>query len=465
LNIDRIHIAHFIGIGGIGMSALARWFRHRGVLVSGYDRTETPLTRQLESEGISVHYRDDINLIPHNMQDAREDCLVVYTPAIPADHRQLNFLRQRGHNVIKRSEVLGEITKRLFTIAVAGTHGKTTTTSMIACILKYSKRDMIAFLGGILQQYDTNLLIEGEGKEHAIAVVEADEYDRSFLRLQPDMAVVTSMDADHLDIYSDQERLREAFREFIAKVASSGFLLIHEKIQAHAGTPAATTGYYGMEGGMCHAENIRVEGRFYFFDYREGDYVLQNIRMHVPGYHNVENAVAAIAICRRIGVDGGAIREALESYRGVKRRFEFIIERKSIVYIDDYAHHPEEISALIRSVRALYENKKITAVFQPHLFSRTRDFAGGFAASLDLADEVVLLDIYPAREQPIEGVDSGLIFGMMKNAHAIRCSDQLLVRTLQTLDLEVLLTVGAGDIDRFVEPIRDMLEKDYHDAA
>lgn len=462
---EQIHIVYFIGIGGIGMSALARWFNVNGKQVYGYDRTETPLTRKLTDEGIGIHYTDNTDEIPMTVPDQLNKTLVIYTPAVPEDHRELNYLRENGAIIKKRAEVLGEITKEHYTLAVAGTHGKTTTSSMIAHMLLISGRNPIAFLGGIMQEYESNLILTSKKDTKSIAVVEADEYDRSFLQLHPDIAIVTSADADHLDIYGNRSHLIESMREFIGRIDHEGMLILKEDLQ-HDLSPASGIKHdtYGMDTGNCYANMIRIENGSFYFDYHGMGKVIHNIRLDVPGYHNVENAVAAITACLTVGLDKLDILGGLASYKGVKRRFEYLVREPDMVYIDDYAHHPTEIYSLLTSVKSLYPDKKITAVFQPHLFSRTRDFADSFAKSLDLADEVILLNIYPAREQPIEGVESRIIMNRIEHAKVQLCDDDLLVNCLKKSELDVLLTIGAGDIDRFVKPIADMLKKKYHYA-
>jgi len=459
MKLNDIHIVYFIGIGGIGMSALARWFRHLGREVYGYDRTRTPLTNQLEEEGIPIHYKDEVELIPANVTQEIAETLVVFTPAIPIDHREFNFLRDKGFKILKRSEVLGMITAGLQTVAVAGTHGKTTTSSMIAHVLHHANIPAVGFLGGILQGYESNLILSGNQPERSIAVVEADEFDRSFLKLYPDLAVVTSMDADHLDIYGDYESLRSSFSEFIQQVRSKGFLVVNERLSEVLEMQDIDNKVsYGIDRGLCCASNIRIVEGCFTFDFSGMGVHINDIRLGMPGYHNVENAVAAIAACLHLNVNAAVIKDGLEGYRGVKRRFEYRVKEEHVIYIDDYAHHPAEIDALAASVRALYNDRKVTAVFQPHLYSRTRDFATEFAQSLDRFDEVILLEIYPAREIPIEGVSSRIIYDGMRMSNKRMCKDEDLVNQLREMELEVLLTIGAGNIDRLVEPIEKMLK-------
>jgi UDP-N-acetylmuramate--alanine ligase len=466
MKLDDVKYAYFLGIGGIGMSAIARWFAHNGVQVSGYDRTSTPLTRQLEDEGIAVHYQDLIELIAPEVITHKAQSLIIYTPAIPTKHQQWNWLIEQGYVIKKRSEVLGMITQGMFTVAIAGTHGKTTTTSMVAHILKHSNRDCTAFMGGISANYNTNLLINTGDRSTAIAVVEADEYDRSFLRLHPNISVITSTDPDHLDIYGDHQHMKEGFRQFAGLLASEGVLFAQERTVGELSSDdlSAKLVSYGINEGQHAAVNLRVEGSSFMFDAQLRSTTIYNINLQVPGYHNVENAMAAISVADHLGVTAEQIQSAIASYKGVKRRFEYLVKTDQLVYIDDYAHHPEEISALLRSVRALYPGKKITAVFQPHLFSRTRDFAAGFSQSLSLADEVLLLQIYPARELPMEGVNSAMLLEHITAPSKCLLEDDELLGFLANHQVEVLVTVGAGDIDRFVQPIADLMERRVHVA-
>lgn len=449
---------YFLGIGGIGMSALARWFRRKGLRVAGYDRTPTPLTHELIEEGMELHFEDKVEFIPGYI--SREKTLVVFTPAIPKDHAEYSYLKGQRFTILKRSEVLGLISKDYKTIAVAGTHGKTTTSSIIAHILKAAGKDMVAFLGGITANYDSNLVMHGEVKKDTLVVAEADEFDRSFLRLFPDMAVVTSADPDHLDIYGNHENMLTSFRDFIKQINDQGTLVIHHSVESLA---AANTKVnkrtYGLNQGQFFAGNLTVKGGFFKFDLHGFDKKIKNIHLGVPGFHNVENAIAAAIIAKEAGVDKETIKSALASFKGVKRRFEFVVRQNGKIFIDDYAHHPAEIEAFLRSLKAMYSGKKITVVFQPHLYTRTRDFAEGFARSLSLADELILMDIYPARELPIPGVTSDMIFKDVTSAVKIRSSKKDLLSKLAALNIEVVATVGAGDIDTFVKPIKEMLTK------
>lgn len=458
MNLKNYDSIFFLGIGGIGMSALARWFKHTGLKVAGYDRTATPLTHELSEEGMEIHFEDKIECLPGYL--SKEKTLVVFTPAIPKDHKEYNYLKTQGFTIVKRSEVLGLLTKNYKTIAVAGTHGKTTTSSLIAHILKTAGRDMVAFLGGITANYESNLIMNGDVNPQTIMVAEADEFDRSFLRLFPQTAVVTSADADHLDIYGDHLQMLSAYKEFIQQINRKGHLVIHESIAPLANEKKEITiETYGTNRGQFFASNIRASHGFFEFDLQGPGFAIKNIQLGVPGFHNMENAIAATIVTRQLGVSEAVIREALASFRGVKRRFEFVIRSEKLVFIDDYAHHPAEIEAFLKSLKSMYAGKKITVVFQPHLFTRTRDFAEGFSKSLSLADELLLLDIYPAREEPIPGVTSDMLFPAITSPAKIRCSKKNLLEKLDALNIEVLATVGAGDIDALVKPIKEMLLK------
>jgi UDP-N-acetylmuramate--alanine ligase len=468
LKLSDIHNVYFLGIGGIGMSALARWFILQGKRVAGYDRTATVLTRELEKEGMEIHFDDDVENFPVWLGEQKEHTLVIYTPAIPKDHQEYNYLLEEGYTIKKRAEVLGIITQAYFTIAVAGTHGKTTTSSMVAHILKASGKPCSAFLGGIATNYQSNMIWH-EGAEKPVVVVEADEFDRSFLWLKPNIAVLTATDADHLDIYGEHHALLQSFRDFIGRINPQGQLYLskgaEESLARDVALKVATKSYSATAQADCRAENIRIEEGLFVFDYvgyGQGiEQSLKGLKMQMPGFHNIENAVAAISVALQLGLTEGQIRSALEGYRGVKRRFEYIIRRKEIVFIDDYAHHPAEISALLKSVKALYPDKKVTAIFQPHLFSRTRDFAEGFGASLSLADEVILTSIYPARELPIEGVSADLIYRNISHERKQLIDMEQLPGLLKGQDFEVVLSVGAGDIDKQVKVIRQILEDKY----
>lgn len=449
---------YFIGIGGIGMSALARYFHTQGALVSGYDKTETPLTRELEASGIEVHYTEDLGRVPKNAE------LVVYTPAIPKEHQDLVYFQQLGYKVVKRSDVLQMISNSSFNICIAGTHGKTTITTMIAHLLRDSGYGCNAFLGGISVNYGTNFW----SHERNVCVIEADEYDRSFLKLSPDIAVVTAMDADHLDIYGTAEEMEKAFIEFTGKVKPSGKLV--SKFGLKRGkdllTPDRTTYSLQNESADVYATNIRMKSGSYTFDVMMKDNMLDDVVLHMGGMHNVENITAAIAVASSLGIENEKIKSAVAGFRGVKRRFEYIIKTDNQVFIDDYAHHPEELRALITGAKSLFAGKTCTVIFQPHLFTRTRDHADGFAEVLDLADRVVLLPIYPARELPIEGVNSAMILDRMKNPNKELVKKEDLLTWIQqyakTWNKElgnVLITAGAGDIDGELVGIKEILTK------
>ena len=460
MNIKDLHNVYFLGIGGIGMSALARWFHHHGYQVSGYDRTQTPLTDQLGAEGIDVHFEDDLALIPKKVLQEKDQTLIVYTPAIPKDNIELLFFQREGFLIKKRAEVLGMLTEDFFTVAVAGTHGKTTTSSMIAHILTANSVDSTAFLGGITQNYNSNIIYSQSISKATIAVVEADEFDRSFLQLSPDFGIITSVDPDHLDIYGNHAGLQESFQQFACKVPGDGKLFVNQKVQGKFDFDdlQCRITWYGLEEGDVRAENIRIKGNTFTFDYVSVDQRINDILLPMAGFHNVENATAAILVALQLGLSGDAIKGALSTYKGVKRRFEYVMKTPTLTFIDDYAHHPSEITALLRSVRAIYPFRKVTAIFQPHLYSRTKDFADGFADSLNYADDVILLDIYPAREQPIPGITSDVIFKNIERPKVL-LDKKSLIGHLEGRDLDVVLTIGAGDIDQLVTPIKETLER------
>jgi len=453
---------YFIGIGGIGMSALARYFKSKGCTVSGYDKTATALTRQLETEGIAIHYEDNLALIPKDPQ------LVVYTPAVPKDHREMNWYKDHGVEMLKRSEVLGIISNSSFNICIGGTHGKTTITTMIAHLLRDSGYGCNAFLGGISVNYQTNFW----SSERNVSVIEADEYDRSFLRLSPDIAIISSMDPDHLDIYGTEEALQDAFVEFGSKVKKGGLLLNKFGLQRGHDLKADRHLTYSRQNDKAdaYAANIRLTNGGYQFNVMMKDSMLADVLLHMGGMHNVENAVAAITAAHLLGIDHKKIKDAIASFKGIKRRFEYIIPPSAagarVIFIDDYAHHPAELRALISGAKALFSGRKCTVIFQPHLFSRTKDLADGFAESLDLADEVLLLPIYPARELPMEGVSSTTIFSRMKNENKrivskkalLQYIKEIFVPALQPGFAGVLITAGAGDIDALVQPIKAIIE-------
>jgi UDP-N-acetylmuramate--alanine ligase len=450
MNVQELKRVYFIGIGGIGMSAIARFFNERGAAVSGYDRTRSELTSKLESEGIQVHYADDITLVDKDAE------LVVYTPAIPQDHDELNWYRSNNYPVYKRSDVLQWITQSLFAITVAGTHGKTTISTMIAYLLRETGLGCNAFLGGVSGNYGVNYW----SSANEVAVVEADEYDRSFLKLHPDIALLTAMDADHLDIYGTVEDMEEAFIQYTKNIKHNGTLLVKHGLKRENDLHASHKITYSLQNDAAdaYAANITQKQGGYVFDVVNKYGLVQDVRLNIGGMHNVENAVAAITVAQMLEIDRLQIKEAMAGFKGVKRRFEYVIKNNKIIYIDDYAHHPEELATLIKSAKRLFPDRRCVMIFQPHLFSRTRDLAEGFASSLDIADEVILLDIYPARELPIDGVTTQLIADKMSNpAHTVLSKEGLL-DYVKAAPLNLLITAGAGDIDQLVKPIREILE-------
>ncbi len=449
MELENIRRVYLIGIGGIGMSGLARYFKKRGCVVCGYDKTCTPLTAALMNEGIPVVFHDEVDNIPMSFQEKDASTLIIYTPAIPKDSQILNHFKLRGFTFKKRSEVLGIISKGMFTIAVAGTHGKTTTSSMIAHVLKDSGYDCSAFLGGIASNYNSNVLFG----ENNTMVVEADEFDRSFLTLHPDIAIVTSMDADHLDIYGDKSHLVESFKQFTSQLKSGGKLLYRMGLDLKNGQTYAANAVADIQ-----AVNVRVENGSFHFDFKNAELIIENIEMGLPGLHNIENAVAAVEVALKLGIRPDKIRTALANFKGVKRRFEYVVKNEDYVYIDDYAHHPEELRACIQAVKTLYPNKKLTTVFQPHLFTRTRDFADGFAEVLGMTDELIMLDIYPARELPIAGVNSEMILDKINLSEKRILSKHDVIEYIRDKKPELLLSVGAGDIDTLIEPFKKVLE-------
>lgn len=453
MTLNNFNNFYFIGIGGIGMSALARYFKSLGKNVAGYDRTSTLLTDELITEGINIHFEENVNLIPKIY--LIEDTLIVYTPAIPQSHEELSYFRNNKFLVKKRSEVLGLITENSFTIAVAGTHGKTTTSSIITHILKSANLNCTAFLGGITKNYNTNLILSHNKNtsDKSYTVVEADEYDRSFLMLQPNIGIITSMDADHLDIYGSKEQMETSYKAFADKISDK---LI---IKAGLDIKKEHVSYSIDKAAEYHTKNIKVINHQYIFDVQSPTSYMSDLTLGLPGIHNVENALAAVAVAQELDIKEEIIRPALLSYKGVKRRFDYQIQTESLVFLDDYAHHPEELKACIKSVRELYPTKKITGIFQPHLYTRTRDFAEEFAESLSILDELIMLDIYPARELPIEGVTSKMILDKVRCKNKKLLSKNQLLEELHKQKIEVLLTLGAGDIDQLVELIKEILIK------
>lgn len=449
-------LIYFIGIGGIGMRNLARYFIQQGKSVAGYDRMETPLTKALVAEGAKVHYEDYVRLVPAEFLD-KEKTLVVYTPAVPASHSELQFFRQSGFTIMKRAQLLGEVTKTSDAVCVAGTHGKTTVSSMTAHLLRQSGVDCNAFLGGILKNYGTNLLLSDKSR---ITVAEADEYDRSFHWLQPWIAVITSADPDHLDIYGTPEAYRESFEHFTSLIRKNGYLILKKDAPLTPRTDATVTVFtYSESEGDFHAENIRIGNGEITFDFVSPNSRITGIQLGVPVKVNIENAVAAIAAAVLSGVNPDEVRAAMKTFGGAKRRFDFQLKTPNLVFIDDYAHHPQELTASIRSIRQLYPDRKVTGVFQPHLYTRTRDFADDFAQSLSLLDDVILLDIYPAREEPIPGITSGVIFDRITSKEKVLLKKAELLDFLENKELDVLVTLGAGDIEHLLPAIKQLLEK------
>ena len=444
---------YFIGIGGIGMSAIARYFKFKGLEVSGYDRTPSALTEELQKEGIGVHFEDDPVFIPKDV----DETLVIYTPAIPSDNAELTYVRENGYKVVKRSMSLGEITRGQKCLAVSGTHGKTTTSTLVAHILTESGDGCSAFLGGISKNYGTNLLVS----QVPTVVAEADEFDRSFLQLYPSIAVITAMDADHLDIYGDLEHVQEAFRAFASQVSGVLIKKLGLPVSSEDTKARIHTYHFDDPAADFHAENIRRgELGHYTFDLVYPRGVIKDITPGIPGWVYIENSIAAAAVCLVHGTDPDAIRRAIGTYRGVERRMDVHINRPGLTYIDDYAHHPQELATTISSIRGMFPGRKLTAVFQPHLYSRTRDLAPEFAAALSAVDKLILLDIYPAREEPIPGVTSELIFKDVTAPEKVLVRKEELMETLGRERPDVLVTFGAGNIDRFVGPITEMLEND-----
>ena len=448
---EKLKYVYFIGIGGIGMSAIARWYKFRGHEVSGYDRTPSDLTAALQAEGIDVHYEDDCTKVPAD----KESTLVIYTPAVPAEFGELQFVQQQGYRVVKRSQALGEITSGLACLAVAGTHGKTTTSTLVAHILTEGGEGCSAFLGGISKNYGSNLLMS----RTPVVVAEADEFDRSFLQLHPDIAVITAMDADHLDIYGDLEHVQEAFRMFAAQVHETLILKYGLPVTQDQVSARIYTYHFDDPRADFHSSRLRLgSDGHYTFDLVYPGGVLSDIRVGALGWVNVENSIAAAAVCLCYGVDGQKMRRAIGSFKGVQRRLDEHVCKPGLSYIDDYAHHPSELRSAITSMRDIFPGRRITGVFQPHLYTRTRDFAPQFAEALSALDELILLDIYPAREEPIPGVSSELIFKDVTCASKLMIRKEELMDTLAGRQLDVLATFGAGNIDRFVEPLTRMLD-------
>lgn len=444
MNLERIHNVYFVGIGGIGMSAIANYFRSNGKNVAGYDRVSTKITKSLEAMGIAIHFEDSVDLIPSEFKNS-QDTIVVYTPAIPKNNLELNYLWENHFTVLKRAEILGAITKSTFCLAVAGTHGKTTTSTILGHILKEAGTNATSFLGGISENYNSNLILGGD----KISVVEADEFDRSFLKLSPNIACITSMDADHLDIYGEKAELEKSFMDFADKVSQT--VIIRKGLPLKGKT-------FGIEEDADYdAKNLKVQEGAYIFDVKTPSEIIENIKINLPGKHNVLNAVAALAMANIFGVSLQVIAEALLTFKGIERRFTYKIKTENLVLIDDYAHHPTEINAVVDSVREMYPTKKIAGIFQPHLYSRTRDFIDDFAASLSRFDELILLDIYPARELPIEGVTSSWLLDKITIGKKQISSKENLVKNVLNIDSQVIVMIGAGDIGELVEVIKNAL--------
>ena len=444
MNFSIVHNVYFIGVGGIGMSAIARYFVANGKQVAGYDKTPTEITKSLEDLGVEIHFEDDIKYIAHSFLNP-ENTLIVYTPAVPKNHSELNYFKDNNFNVLKRSAVLGEITKQTVCLAVAGTHGKTTTTSILGHLLNVCNVPVTAFLGGIGENYNSNLILNGTD----VTVVEADEFDRSFLTLSPDLACITSMDADHLDIYGNAEELIKSFKDFSECIKPEGKLFVRNGLPLKGIT-------YGLEDNSDYsAQNISIENGSYIFDVKTPKGIQKGFKFSLPGRHNLSNAIIALAMAVEYGCSYNDLAIGLETYKGVKRRFTYQIKTDDFVFIDDYAHHPEEIKAVYQAVREMYPGKKVLAIFQPHLFSRTKDFVDGFAESLSKFDELLLLDIYPARELPMEGITSEWLLNKINNPHKKLIQKSEIINEIQKSDAQIVLTIGAGDIGAEVKKIKE----------
>ena len=457
MNIETIQSVYFVGAGGIGMSALIRYFLSLGKRVAGYDRTSSELTARLVEEGAVIHYEEDVNQIPEWCRDAATT-LIVYTPAIPNEHAELNYFRTNGFEIHKRAQVLGIITRSSKALCVAGTHGKTTTSTMAAHLLQQSHVGCTAFLGGISKNYGTNLLLS---QESPYTVIEADEFDRSFHWLSPYMSVITATDPDHLDIYGTREAYLESFRHYTTLIQPGGALILHEGLALQPDVQSGVKVYtYSRDHGDFHAENIRIGGGDIYVDFVAPDTRICDVQLGVPVSINIDNGVAAMALAHLNGVTDEEIKRGMASFRGVDRRFDFKLKTDRIVFLSDYAHHPAEIAQSVRSIRELYQDKKITAIFQPHLYTRTRDFYHEFADSLSLLDEVILTDIYPAREEPIPGVSSQLIYDQLRpGIEKCLCRKEDVLALLETKDIEVLIVLGAGDMDNYVPQVTRLLEQ------
>ena len=444
MNFSTVHNVYFIGVGGIGMSAIARYFVANGKQVAGYDKTPTEITKSLEDLGVEIHFEDDIKYIANSFLNL-ENTLVVYTPAVPKNHSELNYFKDNNFNVLKRSAVLGEITKQTVCLAVAGTHGKTTTTSILGHLLNVCNVPVTAFLGGIGENYNSNLILNGTD----VTVVEADEFDRSFLTLSPDLACITSMDADHLDIYGNAEELIKSFKDFSECIKPEGKLFVRNGLPLKGIT-------YGIEDDSNYSsQNISIENGSYIFDVKTPKGIQKGFKFSLPGRHNLSNAIIALAMAVEYGCSYNDLAIGLETYKGVKRRFTYQIKTDDFVFIDDYAHHPEEIKAVYQAVREMYPGKKVLAIFQPHLFSRTKDFVDGFAESLSKFDELLLLDIYPARELPMEGITSEWLLNKIENPNKKLIQKSEIINEIQKSDAQIVLTIGAGDIGAEVKKIKE----------
>ena len=465
MKIDLYKHIYLIGIGGIGMSALARYFNAKGKNIYGYDKVQSDLCDALQGEGIKIHYNDGIEDIPKYVKEANHnEILVVYTPAISEKNILLNYFKNKGFNTYKRAEVLGMISKESFTIAVAGTHGKTTTSAILAHILANAGKQSTAFLGGISKNYNTNLMLSEKGN---ILIVEADEYDKSFLQLEPDVAIITSVDADHLDIYKDEKDLHDTFKQFASQIRNNGLLLFEDSIMIDFPTPneGMKLTYSALDKADYSAKNIKVKHGKMVFDLKALDTMpnmsyekkKKGLSFILPGVHNVSNAVAASAVASYLGLSFEDIKSGLDTFKGINRRFDVHINTQELAYVDDYAHHPQEVSATINAAKLLFPEREITVVFQPHLFSRTKDFAKEFAVSLSLADKLIVLDIYPARELPIDGVNARMLLRLCTIPKKETCSKKMLLKILEEKNLDVLITLGAGDIGTLVQPIKHLL--------
>lgn len=458
MTLNPFKYIYFLGIGGIGMSALARWFQVNKYTVAGYDKTPTALTNALQAEGMIIHFTEDVEEIPTQFRENPSETLVIYTPAVPKTHAEYIYFIEREFTLQKRSQVLGLLAGQMTTVGVAGTHGKTTTSSMIAHILRDSGVNCAAFLGGITNNYGTNFLLNEptDDLRSVICVVEADEFDRSFLTLFPKYAIVTSTDADHLDIYGAHDAVLESFGMFVSQIEPDGVLFMKQGLSLVDKTKAEVRPY-SLQIGDYYSQNLHIEQATFVFDLVHPQGIIADIRLMVPGYHNVENAIVASAVALEVGVSSEAIRSALSMYRGVRRRFEYVLKTDDAVLIDDYAHHPAEVRAFLTSVKALYPDRELTAIFQPHLFSRTRDFADGFAESLSLADHVILLDIYPARELPIEGVTSDLILRDVHSKSKQVSTKEELPDVVRKMKPPLLVTIGAGDVDQLLPTLKSVM--------